>query len=63
MIQRHYKEDEGIINAIIEEEKELTKAQADNQKEFVNNELLKQPYLENWKDTAVYNKLHFRIGP
>ena len=62
-IQRHCKEDEGIINAIAEEEKELTKAQADNRKEFINNELPKRPHSENWKDTAVCDELHFGIGP
>lgn len=37
--------------------------QANNRKDWITDKLLKQLYLINQKDTAICNKLYFRIGP
>jgi hypothetical protein len=62
-VQRACKVDEGIINTVCEEEKELTKAQAGRRIDWIDKELPKRPHSENWKDVAFCNKFYFGIGP
>jgi hypothetical protein len=62
-IQQACQDDEGIINSVCEEEKELTKAQATSQMDWINIQLPLWPHSVNWKDVAFYDKFHFSIGP
>jgi hypothetical protein len=62
-ILRPFTLDEDMINAVCEEEKELIRDQANARLDWINEQLLKQPHSENWKDVAFCNKFHFGIGP
>jgi hypothetical protein len=57
------KADEDIITAVCEEEKELTKEQADYRLDFCTEQLPNRPHSEHWKDVAFCDELHFGIGP
>ena len=61
-VQRACKSDEDLINAICEEEKELTKKQADARNDFTEIQLEKRPRSRNWKDVAFLDEFHFGIG-
>ena len=62
-VQHSCKEDEGLINAVCDEEKELTEAQAEGRRIFSHEQLKKRPKSENWKDVAFCDEFHFGIGP
>ncbi|KIN01395.1 hypothetical protein OIDMADRAFT_145468 [Oidiodendron maius Zn] len=62
-IQRACKEDKGIINAICEEEKELTDAQATVCLDWIDIQLTIRPHSNHWKDVAFCNEFHFGVGP
>jgi len=57
------KDDEGLINAVCEEEKELTKKQADGRLDWIDVQLPHRPHPQHWKDVAFYDEFHFGIGP
>ena len=52
-----------MINAVAEEERKLTKAQATARLDWINEQLPKRPHSENWKDIAFCDEFHFGIGP
>jgi hypothetical protein len=52
-----------MINAVCEEEKELTAAQATTQTDWVDEQLPKRPHSRYWKDVAFCDEFHFGIGP
>jgi hypothetical protein len=62
-IQRACRDDEGIINAVCEEEKELTPKQAKARLNWINIQLSVRSHSDNWKDVAYYDEFHFGIGP
>ena len=62
-VQQNCKYDEGIINAICEEERELTKDQAENRINWVDINLKERPHSKNWKDIAFCDEYHFGLGP
>jgi hypothetical protein len=62
-VQRACKEDEGIINAICEEEKELTEIQATARTDWIDIQLEVRPHSKNWKDVAFCDEFHFGVGP
>ncbi|TVY57689.1 hypothetical protein LCER1_G002685 [Lachnellula cervina] len=62
-IQRTYRFWEDLINAVCEEEKELTGDQASNRNEWIGEELPKRPHSIDWKDCAFCDEFHFGIGP
>lgn len=62
-IQRTCKADEGIINAVAEEERELTKKQADGRLDWIDEQLPIRPRSYHWKDVAFCDEFHFGIGP
>lgn len=61
--QRACKADEDLINAICEEEKELTRTQAKERCDWVNEQLLQRPRSKNWRDVAYCDEFHFGVGP
>ncbi|KAE8449326.1 hypothetical protein EG329_008227 [Mollisiaceae sp. DMI_Dod_QoI] len=62
-IQRVLKQEEGIINAVCEEEKELRQQLADERYEWCSNQLKARPHSKDWHNVYFYNKFHFGIGP
>lgn len=62
-IQTACRDDEGMINAVCEEEKELTAAQATTRTDWVDEQLPKRPRSRYWKDVAFCDEFHFGIGP
>ena len=62
-IQRSCKKDEGIINAVCEEEKGLKREQANKRLDFTDIQLPKRPHSEDWKDVAFCDEFRFGIGP
>jgi hypothetical protein len=62
-VQRACKKDEGIINAICEEEKELTNAQATARTDWIDVQLPLRPRSYHWKDVAFCDEFHFGVGP
>jgi hypothetical protein len=62
-LQRACKADEDLINAICEEEKELTETQAKERCNWVDEQLLQRPRSKNWKDVAYCDEFHFGVGP
>jgi hypothetical protein len=61
-IQRACKADRDIINAICEEEKELTEDQAKARRIWCSDQLKTRPHSKDWKDTAVCDEFYFGIG-
>ena len=57
------REDEGLINAVYEEEKELGSPQARNRREFVDERLEKRPHSKNFFDVCFYDEFHLGISP
>ena len=55
--------DEGLINAVYEEEKGLTTAQATVRLDWIDEQLPCRPRSKHWKDVAFYDEFHFGIGP
>lgn len=49
-IQQACKEDEGVINAVAEEEKELPQNLADQRDDWAGDQLKEHPHSINWKD-------------
>ena len=62
-IQRTCKRDEGIINAICEEEKLLKPHQAASRLRWIKTQLELRPHSMDWKDVAFCDEFHFGIGP
>jgi DDE superfamily endonuclease len=62
-IQHSCKKDEGIINAVCDEEKELNPDQARNRMRHCFRSLIYRPHSLDWFDTAVCDEFHFGIGP
>lgn len=62
-LQRACKEDEGIINAVCREEKELNEDQAKARDVWVDIQLPIRPHSVDWKDVAFCNEFHFGVGP
>ena len=62
-IQRACRDDEDIINAVCEEEKELDEQQARLRCEFAEKQLELRPRSYNWKDVAFCDEFHLGIGP
>jgi hypothetical protein len=62
-VQRACKEDEGIINAVCEEEKELTKDQVNGRLDWIDEQLSRRPHSRHWKDIVFCDEFHFGIGP
>ena len=62
-IQLACRDDERIINAVCEEEKLLTKAQASHRIDWINKQLSSRPHSKDWQDIAYYDEFHFGIGP
>ncbi|OCK91004.1 uncharacterized protein K441DRAFT_576740, partial [Cenococcum geophilum 1.58] len=62
-IQKACKEDEGIINAVIEEERELDKRQCTNRLKFVDTSLEKRPHSVDYNNVAFCDEYHFGLGP
>ena len=61
-VQRACKADEGIINAVCEEERELTKKQADNRLDWKDELLAIRPHSKNWDDVVFADEFHVGIG-
>ena len=57
------REDEGLINAVCEEEKELNESQARNRQDFVDEQLDKRPRSKRWFDVCFCDEFHLGIGP
>ena len=62
-IRRACKSDEGIINAVCDEEKELLKPQAKERVRFSIKQLLYRPHSEYWRDVCFSDEFHLGIGP
>ena len=62
-VQRACLKDEDIINAVCEEEKELTPAQATARLDWIDKQLPRQPHSRHWKDVALYDEFHLGIEP
>ena len=62
-IQMTCQRDEGIINAVCEEEKELTDNQATSREDWSVDQLAIRPHSCHWKDVAFCDEFHFGIGP
>lgn len=62
-IRRACQDDEGLINAVCEEEKELTGKQADGRLDWIDIQLPRRPHSQHWKDVVFYDEFHFGIGP
>lgn len=62
-VQKACKADEGMINAVCEEEKELTKKQAKARTDFIDIQLPIRPHSVDWEDVAFCDEFHFGIGP
>jgi hypothetical protein len=62
-VQRACKSDKDLINAIYEEEKELTKKQANARNNFTDIQLQKRLRSRNWLDVAFSDEFHFGISP
>ena len=62
-VQKACKEDEDLLNAICEEEKELLGYQAENRLRWIDEQLPARPHSEDWKDVAFCDEFHFGIGP
>jgi hypothetical protein len=56
-------EDEGIINAAYQEERELKKSQPNNRTDWVDEPLGIRPKSEDWKDVAFCDEFHLGLGP
>ncbi|KAH6704129.1 hypothetical protein BKA61DRAFT_577225 [Leptodontidium sp. MPI-SDFR-AT-0119] len=56
-------QDEGIINAVCEEERELTEKQAKARLEWEAIERTERPTNEDWKDVAFCDEFHLGIDP
>ncbi|KAE9380926.1 hypothetical protein N431DRAFT_523394, partial [Stipitochalara longipes BDJ] len=54
---------EDIINAVAEEEKELTEAQAQARTDWTDEQLPIRPHPKDWEDVAFCDEFHFGIGP
>lgn len=57
------RDDENIISAICEEEKELPESQARARREHYTEQLQIRPHSENQKDVAFCDEFHLGIGP
>jgi hypothetical protein len=62
-IQRACKNDEGLISAVFEEEKELSNDQATLRLDWIDKQLPQRPHSRRWKDVAFCDEFHFRISP
>jgi hypothetical protein len=62
-IRKACNDDEGILNTVCKEEKELTQDQATAQLTCIDAELSKWPRSKHWKDVAFCDKFCFGIGP
>ena len=62
-IRLQCREDEGLINAVCEEEKELGEKQAKNRQQFVDKQLDKRPHSKQWFDVCFCDEFHLGIGP
>jgi hypothetical protein len=62
-IQRACKADHGIINAVCEEERELSSKQAIQRLEWKDDVQEERPEPEDWKDTCFCDEFHLGLGP
>jgi hypothetical protein len=62
-LQRACKEDEGIINSVCDEEKELTERQATARTNWIDIQLPIHSHSIDWKDIAFCDEFHFGVGP
>jgi hypothetical protein len=56
-------EDEKLINAVCEEEKELGELQAKNRQEYIDKQLEHRPNSKHWFDVCFCDEFHLGIGP
>ena len=61
-IQRAYKKDEGIINAMCEEERELNEDQTKHRLDWKDHLLIARPHSTDWDDVAFADEFHVGIG-
>jgi hypothetical protein len=61
--QRACLHDEGLINAVCDEEKDLTLAQENTREEYSKAQLKILPRSVKWRDIAFCDEFHFGIGP
>lgn len=57
------RDDKDMINAVYEEEKELTTSQAQAREDWSDKQLTIRPRSYLWKDVAFYDEFYFGIGP
>jgi hypothetical protein len=62
-VQLACKADEDIINAVAEEEKELTDDQATARLDWIDEQLDPRPHSVDWNDVAFCDEFHFGVGP
>lgn len=62
-IQKACKKDENIINAVMEEEKELSHKEAHSRLVWIDNQLAIRPHSRDWFDVAFCDEFHFGLGP
>jgi hypothetical protein len=56
------RKDENLINAIYEEERDLTENQAKNRRDWRDNLLEARPYSKDWNNIAFADEFHIGIG-
>ncbi|PVH68381.1 hypothetical protein DL98DRAFT_522798 [Cadophora sp. DSE1049] len=61
-IRKRCAEDEDMINAVAEEERELTKDQAKNREDWRVEQQEERPYPEDWFNTVHCDEFHVGIG-
>ncbi|PVH85163.1 hypothetical protein DL98DRAFT_568394 [Cadophora sp. DSE1049] len=62
-IQRVFRKEESLINAVAEEETELSKSQADSRIDWSIEVRKDRPRLRYWKNVYFCDEFHFGIGP
>ena len=62
-LQKACNQDEGLINAICEEERELTDNQATARTDWTEDQFKKRPHSKDWLDVGFCDEFHFGIGP
>jgi hypothetical protein len=61
-VLRACKKDENLINAVCEEERDLTKYQAENRKDWKDSLLEAWPHSKDWNDVIFADEFHVGIG-
>lgn len=62
IIQQACKKDENLISAVCEEERKLSKDQAQNRLDWKDDLLALRPHSKNWNDVVFADEFHVGIG-